>query len=262
MLTISTVFSLLSIFTVIKAAPLTETYMLPVDVIVDLRRSSLVPLPDLIPSITVRLPQSCSTGGPCNLRDEECMSTQMLKYVNDYRKTQGISKMLSSGSSSQLNNAMTHSKRMKEKGSIYHQEISRVNLGCSAFFSGENVAKNHCTYGRTNTDPARMCVDQFIDSEPHRLNLINKNHESVSMGVYISDDGYIWCTQTFSQSTKFSTSGSCAPLSSSSSSPVSEEKEKSQSQNTAELKPAGSAKKDDPCESFRTKQFRARTKGR
>lgn len=254
--TISTVVFYFSIFALVQAVPLGKNH------IVNLRFSSQAPLPDLIPSISVRLPQDCSTGGPCHLRDEECMSNQMLKYVNDYRKSQGLSKMLSSGSSSQLNNAMGHSKKMKQNGSIYHQKLSRVNLGCSAFFSGENVAKNHCIYGKTNTDPARMCVDQFIESEPHRLNLINENHESVAMGVYISNDGYIWCTQTFTKSTKFSTSGTCAPVKSTSSSLAAGENTKPKPLNSV-VEPQSNepAPGDDPCDSFKTKEFQGRVQG-
>lgn len=166
--------------------------------------------------------------------------------------------MLTSGSSSQLNNAMSHSKRMKARGSIYHQQISKVNLGCSTFFSGENVAQNHCSSARKNTDPARLCVDQFIRSAPHRRNLINQYHESATMGVYVSDDGYIWCTQTFSKSTKFSSSGSCAPVKSTSSSPSSDSPRESIPDQTQTQE----TNNGDPCGSFKTKKFRARIRGR
>jgi len=142
---ISSIFLFLSTFVLASAADLDNDQLRIIDIIQTHptinHLSSTVPLPVLIPSITVRLPRSCGTGGPCNLRDEKCMSNQMLKYVNDYRRTQGVSKMLISGSSSQLSNAVSHSKKMKQRGSIYHQQISKVNLGCSTFFSGENVAK-------------------------------------------------------------------------------------------------------------------------
>lgn len=262
--TISSIFLVLSILRLGSATSLENAQLQTLDILetpatIDYLSSYTEPLPELISSITVRLPQSCGTGGPCNLRDESCMSNQMLKYVNDYRKTQGVSKMLTSGSSSQLKNAVSHSKKMKQRGSIYHQQISKVSLGCSTFFSGENVAMNHCSSGKTNTDPARLCVDQFIRSEPHRRNLVNQYHESVTMGVYISDDGYIWCTQTFSKSTKFSTSGSCAPVKSTSSSPSSDVPRESHPAQP-QVKEGGG--KGDPCDSFKTKQFRARIRGK
>lgn len=259
---ISSIFLFLSTFVLASAADLDNDQLRIIDIIQTHptinHLSSTVPLPVLIPSITVRLPRSCGTGGPCNLRDEKCMSNQMLKYVNDYRRTQGLSKMLTSGSSSQLSNAVSHSKKMKQRGSIYHQQISKVNLGCSTFFSGENVANNHCSSDETNTDPARLCVDQFIQSPPHRRNIVSEYHESVTMGVYVSDDGYIWCTQTFSKSTKFSTSGRCAPLKSASSSPSS-----SVPRQPSSTQPqAKEGSEEDPCDSFKTKQFRARIRGK
>jgi len=246
------------------AAPLQNKQLRTIELVqnpsnIDLHSSSRISLPELIPSIT-------------DLRDEKCMSNLMLKYVNDYRKSQGVSKVLSTCSSNQLNNAVSHSKKMERKGSIYHQKIEEVNLGCSSFFSGENVAKNHCTYDKKNTDPVRLCVDQFIGSESHRKNLLYENHESAAMGVYVAENGYIYCTQTFSQSTKYSSSGKCAPLDSKHAPPTSEEK--SEPLDPVEPKsrtvPDISAEEesepvettaDDPCKSFKTKKVRAMNKG-
>jgi len=231
------------------AAPLQNKQLRTIELVqnpsnIDLHSSSRISLPELIPSITVRLPTSCSAGGPCDLRDEKCMSNLML----------------------------SHSKKMERKGSIYHQKIEEVNLGCSSFFSGENVAKNHCTYDKKNTDPVRLCVDQFIGSESHRKNLLYENHESAAMGVYVAENGYIYCTQTFSQSTKYSSSGKCAPLDSKHAPPTSEEK--SEPLDPVEPKsrtvPDISAEEesepvettaDDPCKSFKTKKVRAMNKG-
>jgi len=167
-----------------------------------------------------------------------------------------------------------------KKGAIYHQKIEDVNLGCSSFFSGENVAKNHCSYDKTKTDPARLCVDQFIGSPSHRKNLLSETHESVAMGVIISPEAYIFCTQTFSQSTKYSNSGICAPIGSTRYSPPAEDEPEPLSSDESKrngeraaadedesepqpLNPVKQKRRADPepCDSFKTKEFRAMIKG-
>lgn len=139
----------------------------------------------------------------------------MLYYVNKIRARKNLT-MLENGAEMHLQNGIMHSKAMKEHGTIFHQTVQNVKLGCGSFFSGENIAKNHCLLGRKSgdgkvspTDPARMCVKQFYNSEPHRRNLENPTHQTAIMGVFVSADGYVWCTQTFARSTTFTETGVC-----------------------------------------------------
>jgi len=179
---------------------------------IDLTKSldSKIQVIDLvIPHLSVRMPRGCTSGGPCALNDGACMSLMMLKYANEYRKSQNIKKMFTAGTRRQLGNGINHSKDMFKKKRIYHQNLNTKNLGCGSFFSGENVAKNHCALGPKGSDPAKMCMQQFIESPPHRANLVNMKHQAVIMGVYVSNDGYVWCTQTFTMSTKFRRRGNC-----------------------------------------------------
>ncbi len=168
--------------------------------------------------LTNSLPMGWVAGGPCKPNELECMSVKMLEYVNELRAQKAVPKLnaYKNGAELHMANAMAHSKVMQAKGRIFHQDLPKVNLGCGAFFSGENVAKNHGLLGPKDsngqflpTDPARMCVHQFINSPPHRKNLENPTHQTAVMGVYVAADGYIWCTQTFAQNTKFTRKGAC-----------------------------------------------------
>ena len=154
--------------------------------------------------------RGCKKGGPCKKNEYVCMSMMMLKYVNQHRRKMKL-KALKPGTKKQLKNAMMHSKVMMKKEKLCHQNLSAVNLGCGSWFSGENVAVNHGLLSKAPTDPARMCVAQFIKSPPHRKNLENKNFETAVMGVVVGGNGYFWCTQTFAQRTNFGP-GECAPV--------------------------------------------------
>ncbi len=168
--------------------------------------------------MTTGLPRGWVEGGPCMPHEAECMSLKMLEYVNELRAKKNAPKLTPyrTGTDMHLANALAHSKLMQARGGIFHQDLRAVDLGCGAFFSGENVAKNHGLLGPKDsagnflpTDAAKMCVVQFINSPPHRKNLENPNHQTAVMGVFVSADGYIWCTQTFAQRTKFTTNGAC-----------------------------------------------------
>lgn len=149
-------------------------------------------------------------GGPCRKKDIKCMSTRMLVLVNRYRDFSGVGP-LRAGTLKQLDNAMKHSRAMKRRGKIYHQQLRRINFGCGSSVGGENVALNHASLSDWPTDPAWMCVKQFWDSPPHRKNLLNPSFDEVVMGVLYARDGYMWCTETFARRTKYGP-GRCAPV--------------------------------------------------
>jgi len=145
-------------------------------------------------------------GGPCELYDGKCFAVLALKYVNEYRATQGKGP-LKQGTVSQYNNAIGYSEELKKLGSLTHQNLGEVELGCGSFFSAENIAQNFCAEG----DPARRCVDQWINSSGHRANLLG-SHDATSVGIFFDDDTKFWCTQTFSKNTVYTDSGVCAAL--------------------------------------------------
>eukprot|EP00171_Calliarthron_tuberculosum_P012369 IDg12369t1 len=148
-------------------------------------------------------------GGPCSRSNYKCMNVVALKYVNKIRAQKNLSPY-TLGTNAMLDNAMAHSFAQKRKGSLYHQDFRKVSLGCSSFLSGENVAMNHELMSRgTPTDPAKLCVNQLRDSPPHYKNLVSDYHAQAVMGVVVANDGYIWCTQTFTVNTKYG-NGRCA----------------------------------------------------
>lgn len=142
-------------------------------------------------------------GGPCSRHDHNCMNTVALRYVNEIRAEKGLAPY-DMGSTAQLENAMAHTSAMNKAGSLFHQNIHRVSLGCESLFSGENVSMNHLIYdSKYGSDPARLCVEQFRKSSQHYQNLVSSFHRQFVMGVVVASDNYIWCCQTFAVNTHF-----------------------------------------------------------
>ncbi len=148
-------------------------------------------------------------GGPCARSDFRCMNVMALRYTNEIRARAGRYP-LEMGTEYMLDNAMYHSQVQQRAGNIFHQDLGATPLGCSAHFSGENVAQNFvwATPNRA-TDPARICVEQLRDSPPHYKNIISDYSRASVMGIYIDGRDWIWCTQTFAVNVAYG-QGKCA----------------------------------------------------
>lgn len=141
----------------------------------------------------------------CASSDFKCMNRAALEYVNDIRDNLNLQPM-QMGTRLMLKIAMHHSKALRKRGSLFHQDLKKVSLGCSSFFSAENVAQNHVYLSnRTPFDAAAMCIEQFVNSPKHYSTMISEDLSQFVMGVYIDERKYIWCTQIFAKETQFST---------------------------------------------------------
>ena len=139
----------------------------------------------------------------CTSSDFKCMNRAALEYLNSIRNKLNLQPM-QMGTRLMLEIAMHHSKALSKRGSLFHQDLKRVSLGCSSFFSAENVAQNHVYFSqRTPFDAASMCIEQFVNSPEHYSNMISEGISQFVMGVYIDDRKYIWCTQIFATGTRF-----------------------------------------------------------
>lgn len=150
--------------------------------------------------------QSTCSAGRCALDDPQCMARLAMQYTNEFRGQNGLP-ALAQGSNSQFDNALRYSGQLRSMGFLRHQPRG-LSTRCGTTLQGENIARNHC-----DDDPARKCVDAWIGSTLHRNNMLNPQHETVSVGIVFGRGTEIWCTQTFGINTQFESTGSCAPLS-------------------------------------------------
>jgi uncharacterized protein YkwD len=104
--------------------------------------------------------------------------------VNDVRSRNGIRQLKVTERLSSL--ARRHSKRMAERNTLYHSNLRRVFRGFNYRMVGENVG-----YGAS----LDQLLDAFLDSPPHRQNLVG-TWRKTGIGVYWKGDG-LWITQLF-----------------------------------------------------------------
>jgi len=185
-----------------------------------------------------------SHSGPCVLGDSRCFSKLALRYVNEFRVSEG-KKRVKQGTENQFEDALNYSIFRRNNRFMVRQSMNRGSreLRCKS----RRVAEQHAlgsgrhavgtliwpenfhffgllggTYDGTRTfsfemnidnrDPARLCVDAWISSPTdHRRKLLG-DYESVSLGAVFGPKNTIWCTQTFVVRTKYKGSGECASL--------------------------------------------------
>ncbi|MEX1047711.1 MAG: CAP domain-containing protein [Actinomycetota bacterium] len=84
--------------------------------------------------------------------------------------------------------ALRHSKHMANQGGLFHtSDLGKVLRHVNWRVAGENV-------GAGGTLPAIQ--NAFMDSAPHRKNILNKKFDHSAVGV-VQDDGRFWVTVIF-----------------------------------------------------------------
>lgn len=163
------------------------------------------PQVDGLPNMSGR----CTPGGPCAFDDAECMTAVATVYINEWRAAHGKAP-LTGCARPQLDNALKHNDAMFDKG-MFHQDFSKISLGCGANLSGENIAANWCDPFPGGADPARTCVNQLSFSPGHAKQMLY-GHHNACMGVTVTNIGQIMCTMTFAYNTEFTASGLCKEI--------------------------------------------------
>lgn len=145
----------------------------------------------------------------CAQSDTSCMNVRARRWVNKLRRQNGVA-TLKSGTVAQLSNAVGHSTKQMNDGTLSHQDLLSEIFLCGDLMFAENVAQTHTLLNTRKTiDVARMCVDSFSKSSGHKANMLNAAYTHMVMGVVVTDDGTVWCTQTFWKNVIYG-SGSCA----------------------------------------------------
>jgi len=151
---------------------------------------------------------------PCEDTDTTCWALQCNKYTNIIRADAGKD-ALELGSGYMLDNAIEWNKIMSSTNKFEHQDLqSGVTTGagtdCSTNLNGENIAwfskgmaKNWC----------HQCVMvQWKNSPGHYRNMITDRFKSGIVGVYLTSNNRVYCTQTFTTKTFSGYTGKCAAV--------------------------------------------------
>jgi uncharacterized protein YkwD len=124
-------------------------------------------------------PAGASTGTP---------RTRMYRATNQSRTNHSVKKVDIHYKISKL--VRRHSVAMAKKGEIFHTSRKRAEgtylEGIRWGTWGENVGVT----GGTIAGLERA----FMDSAPHRANILNKDFHRVAVGTYRDDDGLLWVT--------------------------------------------------------------------
>jgi uncharacterized protein YkwD len=110
-----------------------------------------------------------------------------VKATNDLRAARGLPRMKVSATLSKL--AYRHSVAMARKGQLWHNDISSATDHW--VWLGQNVGVGNSVEGLQRA---------FMDSPPHRANILRRKTNLFGVGTYISH-GRIWVTVNFEQTT-------------------------------------------------------------
>ena len=86
--------------------------------------------------------------------------------------------------------ARRHSRRMAERGYIYHNDNLPNEVGGDWQMLGENVGRGGSVDAIHNA---------FMNSAPHRRNILESRFNQVGIGTYIASDGRIYVTEIFAK---------------------------------------------------------------
>ena len=146
------------------------------------------------------LAAACSSGSsptaPDGAISAESVEAASVALVNEARRDDGLGQLWFDPVLCEI--ARQHSQRMRDEGFVSHFDRAGTavdgrlrNYGVRFTMAGENIA----TVGDT-TDPAGDAHRGFMNSAPHRANILQAAYTSVGVGVATNGDQY-WVTQVF-----------------------------------------------------------------
>ena len=155
-----------------------------------------------IPKKNNQIPQNQNNSGPSGKSWEDRTNKFALQYLNDFRASNGRSKL--KWDENVFNVSVPHTKAMASKGQISHDGFdNRANQLNNYFFvyqSAENVAYFMTGEDVEESKVARKLTDQWINSPGHRRNMLlpDINHVGISIIKKVKNNGnYYYGTQFF-----------------------------------------------------------------
>jgi len=120
--------------------------------------------------------------------DTLTLEKEIYNKINSYRKAQGLTKL--TYLSENVQSCRQHSKRMGDKWQLFH--VSKLD---SVHARAEIIQLNF-TMSQTVLETAQSVLETFTDSPPHK-NIMVSAYQSISVGVFITDDEDLWVTIRF-----------------------------------------------------------------
>lgn len=139
---------------------------------------------------TVGAPAPCEQATPA---ETEQVIADIHEYTNRERVSRGLNPVTRLESLEQI--AQNWSEQMAAEDRMYHNPQIKA-LVADAYDGqwrsyGENVLQNWCGAS------GEALVQQWMNSLPHRLNLLNPLHTHLGVGVEVADSRKLYSTQNF-----------------------------------------------------------------
>lgn len=137
-------------------------------------------------------PSSTETEKEVTVFNAATMSADILKHINAYRKTKGLSALTTIEIANEQ--AAQHSKNMALKKTAFSHNGFEERIATISKTAGTmRAAAENVAYGQLS---AKEVVDGWINSPGHRKN-IEGNYTLTGIGVYRDNKGVIFFTQLF-----------------------------------------------------------------
>ncbi len=134
----------------------------------------------------VRAPPAPS-GGP-----GDAFTSQLLQSLNSDRGRAGLPALTWNGTLA--NSAASWAQQMSNAGSLYHQNLSALIY--SPAYAGFRTLGENILVGPGSMSAASM-ESAWMNSPPHRANILSGGFNIVGIGYFRGPDGRIWAVQEF-----------------------------------------------------------------
>ena len=118
----------------------------------------------------------------------DAYESQILALVNAQRSAAGLRPLTAHACADGF--AEPWSPHMAAEGRLSHQSLGPVLSRCGAHTAAENVGMN-------SSASAADMVAGFMNSPPHRANILNASYTGIGIGAYRDARGVWWVTQDF-----------------------------------------------------------------
>lgn len=130
------------------------------------------------------------TAGPAtaiSMSQSKKFDADIIKYTNVERSQHHMAKLKSESCLDKY--AQAQAKRQAQQARMFHQDLSKVLRACKVSLVGENVA-----YGY---ESGRLNVTAWMNSPPHRENILNSKFRMIGVGVATAANGQVYTAQVF-----------------------------------------------------------------
>jgi uncharacterized protein YkwD len=148
-----------------------------------------------VTSAEVNVDQATSTA-------PEQIETAIHRETNRRRRDHGLSELAYTHHLGAI--ALQHSRDMAQREYFSHESPDGESpsdryrrFGHSTRQSGENLAKEYAHLTQSATHVARNVVEGWMNSPPHRENILRGAFDAEGIGVYVDTDGAVYATQNF-----------------------------------------------------------------